>query len=156
MAAFRNSNLWTWADGYWLLTRQPGTKWHLPLQNDQGWHTKMKRKTNYIVRKERNIKRSMLRKKPLEMCSIAWLSVVGKVKRQHDITTEKTERPLSKSIQTRKSRAMFVKGTLCQVWRVPFGPDTKYSSIKEKYEGICERKREYDWHPVLDYLLCLW
>ena len=133
MAAFRNSNLWTWADGYWLLTRQPGTKWHLPLQNDQGWHTKMKRKTNYIVRKERNIKRSMLRKKPLEMCSIAWLSVVGKVKRQHDITTEKTERPLSKSIQTRKSRAMFVKGTLCQVWRV---------RCWSLYEHDCQRALE--------------
>ena len=75
----------------------------------------------------------MLERNLWKWAPFARLSVMRKVKRQHDITTEKTERPLSKSIQTRKSRAMFVKGTLCQVWRV---------RCWSLYEHDCQRALE--------------
>lgn len=121
MFALGNSKLKTWDNRHWSFIRRRGSKCYLHLQNLKGSHDKIKRKQLvWWGRKLQQVNTIQCLKRSFWKCaSVAFLSVIWKVKLQCNITTQKLQRPLFETIKTRKSRAILGKGIIiCQWWVV--------------------------------------
>lgn len=136
MATFGNSNLKPWADGHWQGCWALNDTFTYKMAR-HGWHTEKKKKErenkphDLGVNINRKILSQNLEGNLWKCASFALLSVIRKVTLQRDISTEKPKRPLSKSLQTRKSRAILLKGTfVCHWWEV---------SGWNLYEHNCQR-----------------